>query len=97
MFCDKLDKVNKDFLWGSTSEKRKLHLVGWSKIVKPKEDGGPGIQAAKTKDTALLAFENSIPNPSLPIECINQARKYHFCVSKAKIATAKFFIPVAWN
>ena len=26
--CNKLDKVNRDFLWGSTSEKRKLHLVG---------------------------------------------------------------------
>ena len=26
--CDKLDKINRDFLWGSTNEKRKLHLVG---------------------------------------------------------------------
>ena len=56
--CDKLDKVNWDFLWGSTSEKRKLHLVGWSKIVKPKEDGGLGIQVAKAKNLALLAKLN---------------------------------------
>ena len=27
--CEKLDKINRDFLWGSTSEKRRLHLVGW--------------------------------------------------------------------
>ena len=56
--CDKLDKVNWDFLWGSTSEKRKLHLVGWSKIVKPKEDGELGIQVAKAKNLALLAKLN---------------------------------------
>ena len=36
--CKKLDKINRDFLWGS--EKKKLHLVGWSKIIKPKEKGG---------------------------------------------------------
>lgn len=41
--CDKLDKINRGFLWGSSSEKRKLHLVGWNKIVKPKEKGGLGI------------------------------------------------------
>ena len=56
--CNKLDKVNRDFLWGSTSEKRKLHLVGWSKIVRPKEDGGLGIQVAKAKNLALLAKLN---------------------------------------
>ena len=29
----KLDKINRDFLWGSTNEKRRMHMVGWSKIV----------------------------------------------------------------
>ena len=47
--CDKLDKINRDFLWGSTSEKRRIHLVGWNKIVRSKEEGGLGIQAAKAK------------------------------------------------
>ena len=56
--CDKLDEVNRDFLWGSTSEKRKLHLIGWSKIVRPKKDGGLEIQAAKAKNLALLAKLN---------------------------------------
>ena len=42
--CDKLDKINRDFLWGSTNEKRKMHTVGWGKIIKPKEEGGLGIQ-----------------------------------------------------
>ena len=56
--CEKLDKINQDFLWGSTSEKRRLHLVGWSKIIRPKEEGGLGIQATRAKNLALLAKLN---------------------------------------
>ena len=56
--CEKLDKVNQDFLWGSTCEKRKLHLVGWNKIIKSKEEGGLHIQIAKAKNIALLAKLN---------------------------------------
>ena len=26
--CNKIDKINRDFLWGSTKEKRRLHFVG---------------------------------------------------------------------
>ena len=56
--CEKLDKINRDFLWGSTSEKRRLHLVCWNKIIRRKEEGGLGIQAAKFKNLALLAKLN---------------------------------------
>ena len=56
--CNKLDKINRDFLWGSTSEKRRLHLVGWNKIIRSKEEGGLGIQAAKFKNLALLTKLN---------------------------------------
>ena len=41
--CEKLDKINRDFLWGSSTEKKRLHLVAWSKVIKPKEEGGLGI------------------------------------------------------
>ena len=41
--CDKLDRNNRDFLWGSTAKKRRLHLVGWNKVVKSKEARGLGI------------------------------------------------------
>lgn len=56
--CDKLDKINRDFLWGSSPDKRKLHLVGWNKIIKSKEEGGLGLQAAKEKNITLLAKLN---------------------------------------
>ena len=26
--CEKIDKVGQDFIWGSTKDKRKFHLVG---------------------------------------------------------------------
>ena len=56
--CDKLDKINRDFFWGSTNEKRKLHLVGWSKIITDKENGGLGIQAARARYITLLVKLN---------------------------------------
>lgn len=56
--CDKLDKINRDFLWGSTGEKRKLHLVGWSKIITDKENGGLGIQATRARYITLLVKLN---------------------------------------
>ena len=56
--CSKIDKINRDFLLGSTEEKRKLHLVGWSKVIKSKEGGGLGIQAARAKNIAMLAKLN---------------------------------------
>lgn len=43
---------------GSTNEKHKLHLVGWEKVIKPKEEGGLGIQVARAKNIALLAKLN---------------------------------------
>ena len=52
--CEKLDKVKRDFLWGTTSEKRKMHLVGWNKIIKTNENGGLGIQEVRAKNIALL-------------------------------------------
>ena len=56
--CEKLDKVNRDFLWGSSMEKRKLHLVGWNKVIRPKAEGGHGMQVARAKNIALLAKLN---------------------------------------
>ena len=40
---DGIDKVNRNFLWGSVDNKRKMHWVGWNKITRPKEEGGLGL------------------------------------------------------
>ena len=56
--CDKLDKINRDFLWGLSIEKQRMHLVGWEQIIRPKDEGGLGIQSARAKNIALLAKLN---------------------------------------
>ena len=53
-----LDRVTKNFIWGSTQDKRKVHMVGWSKVTKSKEEGGLGLQVAKPKNISLLAKLN---------------------------------------
>ena len=56
--CDKLDKINRNFLWVSTNEKRKMHLVRWEKIIRPKEEGGLGIHSTRAKNVPLLTKLN---------------------------------------
>ncbi|KAG7552028.1 Reverse transcriptase domain [Arabidopsis thaliana x Arabidopsis arenosa] len=51
----KLDKISRDFLWGSSAEKRKIHLVSWKTVCRPKRDGGLGIRTACDMNKALLA------------------------------------------
>lgn len=45
--CDELDRMNWNFLWGSTDEKGKVHLVGWHHITKSRFRGGLGIRSAR--------------------------------------------------
>ena len=50
-----LDKVNRNFVWGSMEEKKKMHMVCWEKITKPKRRGGLGIQEARGRNLSLAA------------------------------------------
>lgn len=52
--CDRIDKINKNFLWGDTAVKRKLHLINWHTVCKHKDNGGLGIRKAKSQNLALL-------------------------------------------
>ena len=54
----RVDKLNRNFLWGSSETKKKVYLIGWNKVTKAKEESSMGIQAAKPKNTALLAKLN---------------------------------------
>ena len=38
-----LDRVCRNFLWGTMAKKKKMHLVGWDKVTKPKEEVELGI------------------------------------------------------
>ena len=50
-----LDKVSKNIVWGSTEDHKKLHMVGWGKVTKPKCRGGLGIQEARGRNLTLDA------------------------------------------
>ncbi|KAG7544019.1 Ribonuclease H domain [Arabidopsis thaliana x Arabidopsis arenosa] len=52
---DSLDRISRSFLWGSSPEKRKQHLISWKKVCRPKKDGGLGIRLARDMNKALLA------------------------------------------
>jgi len=52
---DTLDRYSRTFLWGSTMEKKKQHLLSWRKICKPKAEGGIGLRSARDMNKALVA------------------------------------------
>ena len=47
-----LDRVNRNFLWGSTETMKKMHWVGWHKVTKPKKEEGLGLQTSKGRNIA---------------------------------------------
>ena len=53
-----VDRVNRNFLWGSTDNSKKMHWVNWRKVTRPKDVGGLGLQTAKGRNTALLVKLN---------------------------------------
>ena len=52
--CCRLEKLQRDFLWGGGSLENKLHLVSWRKVCKPRVEGGPDIQNLSILNKALL-------------------------------------------
>uniref|UniRef100_A0A2N9IH06 RNase H type-1 domain-containing protein n=1 Tax=Fagus sylvatica TaxID=28930 RepID=A0A2N9IH06_FAGSY len=56
--CSNLDKLNRDFLWGSTNERKKMHMVGWDKVCRPKDLGGLGLYFTKARNLTLPAKLN---------------------------------------
>ena len=52
---ERLDCMRRDFLWDGQADKKKLHLIKWSEVIKPKSNGGLGIGSLENKNLALLA------------------------------------------
>ncbi|KAK9148376.1 hypothetical protein Scep_007133 [Stephania cephalantha] len=53
--CQKFDKITRDFIWGSTPDHRKIHLVNWEEVCLIKKLGGLRIRQMKDANKALLA------------------------------------------
>ncbi|GKV46638.1 hypothetical protein SLEP1_g53612 [Rubroshorea leprosula] len=51
---DQLIKIQRDFLWGATANKRKIAWVKWDAICCSKEKGGLGVPDMRRRNWALL-------------------------------------------
>ena len=52
--CDEVDKKTHMFIWGGNKEKRKVHLVSWDTLVKPRDKGGLGFRLMQQANCVLL-------------------------------------------
>lgn len=52
--CKALDRLSRDFLWGSSEQQKKMHMIAWDTVTKPKGEGGLGIQRSRERNVALL-------------------------------------------
>lgn len=51
----KIEQYQRNFLWGTTQTRKKLHLLNWQSITAPKDSGILGTQQLRHKNNALLA------------------------------------------
>ncbi|CAN1187225.1 Putative ribonuclease H protein At1g65750 [Linum perenne] len=54
MTCEAIDRKIRNFVWGSSDEAQKVHLVSWDKICTAKEDGGLGLKSAHELNISFL-------------------------------------------
>ncbi|CAN1126818.1 Putative ribonuclease H protein At1g65750 [Linum perenne] len=52
--CEEIDKRVRNFVWGSSNDTRKVHLVSWEKICENKDCGGLGLKMSKQLNRAYM-------------------------------------------
>ena len=52
--CKEIDAHVKKFIWGTTHQTRKIHVVSWEDVCKKKEEGGLGLRHSKLINKAFM-------------------------------------------
>jgi hypothetical protein len=52
--ANRIEKIQRDFLWGGMRDEQKMHLVSWNQIYRPLRAGGLGIRNIHKFNRALL-------------------------------------------
>jgi hypothetical protein len=52
--ASRIEKLQRDFLWGGLGEEFKYHLVSWSTICSPISEGGLGIKNLRIFNQTFL-------------------------------------------
>ena len=50
----RLERIQREFLWGDMEERRKMYLISWSVICKDKKHGGLGLRHLEGFNQVLL-------------------------------------------
>ena len=54
----RLERIQRNFLWGGCALEKKLHLVNWSTVCLAKKKGGLGVRGLSNHNRALLSEWN---------------------------------------
>jgi hypothetical protein len=87
--CVEAEKICRDFIWGSTADHRKTHLISWEQICRPKEEGGLGFKN--------LEWLNSAYMMKLAWQLITCQDKLWVKVMRAKYSCGNLIIPTVNN
>lgn len=75
-----LDKIIRDFIWGTTQERKKMHLIAWDTVTLPKDLGGLGIQKTAIRNKVILnglAWRVCQGNPNIWKSVLHNKFKNH--------------------
>ena len=50
----RIEKIQRDFLWGGMNDEVKFHLVDWAKVCSPIDEGGLGLRNMRRFNQALV-------------------------------------------